>query len=144
MESHHASLVSSAAHVAAPRGFPGACRASQGSGLQVLQIKEKKQNCPSLIESAHQPVCLVGGQTSDSGQIQVWEKGRKMFPASPPYFFCQVCAGTVWHGRCLSVGEKHFSVLSYRVTLHEKENLMSAENLGIVFGPTLMLSLIHI
>ncbi|NXI66549.1 CHIN protein, partial [Anseranas semipalmata] len=25
-----------------------------------------------------------------------------------------------------------------RVTLHEKENLMSAENLGIVFGPTLM------
>lgn len=26
----------------------------------------------------------------------------------------------------------------YRVTLHEKENLMSAENLGIVFGPTLM------
>ncbi|CAO2597026.1 Chn1 [Lemmus lemmus] len=27
-----------------------------------------------------------------------------------------------------------------RVTLHEKENLMSAENLGIVFGPTLMRS----
>ncbi|KAJ6650665.1 hypothetical protein lerEdw1_005052 [Lerista edwardsae] len=25
-----------------------------------------------------------------------------------------------------------------RVTLHEKENLMNAENLGIVFGPTLM------
>lgn len=27
-----------------------------------------------------------------------------------------------------------------RVTLHEKENLMNAENLGIVFGPTLMRS----
>lgn len=25
-----------------------------------------------------------------------------------------------------------------RVTLHEKENFMNAENLGIVFGPTLM------
>lgn len=28
----------------------------------------------------------------------------------------------------------------FRVTLHEKENLMNAENLGIVFGPTLMRS----
>ena len=26
----------------------------------------------------------------------------------------------------------------FRVTLHEKENFMNAENLGIVFGPTLM------
>lgn len=26
----------------------------------------------------------------------------------------------------------------YRVTLFEKDNLMNAENLGIVFGPTLM------
>jgi hypothetical protein len=32
------------------------------------------------------------------------------------------------------------STLFFRVTLHEKENLMSAENLGIVFGPTLMRS----
>lgn len=34
----------------------------------------------------------------------------------------------------------HFNhVLSCsRVTLHEKKNLMNAENLGIVFGPTLM------
>uniref|UniRef100_A0A8C5X4G8 SH2 domain-containing protein n=1 Tax=Malurus cyaneus samueli TaxID=2593467 RepID=A0A8C5X4G8_9PASS len=31
------------------------------------------------------------------------------------------------------VGEKRFEV-----TLHEKENFMNAENLGIVFGPTLM------
>lgn len=26
----------------------------------------------------------------------------------------------------------------FRVTLHEKDNFMNAENLGIVFGPTLM------
>ncbi|OBS68643.1 hypothetical protein A6R68_02821 [Neotoma lepida] len=32
------------------------------------------------------------------------------------------------------------SLVFFRVTLHEKENLMSAENLGIVFGPTLMRS----
>ncbi|KAF3824351.1 hypothetical protein GH733_008636 [Mirounga leonina] len=31
-------------------------------------------------------------------------------------------------------------LLFCRVTLHEKENLMNAENLGIVFGPTLMRS----
>lgn len=29
-------------------------------------------------------------------------------------------------------------ILFYRVTLFEKDNLMNAENLGIVFGPTLM------
>lgn len=28
--------------------------------------------------------------------------------------------------------------LPYRVTMNEKDNLMNAENLGIVFGPTLM------
>lgn len=28
--------------------------------------------------------------------------------------------------------------MSFRVTLFEKYNLMNAENLGIVFGPTLM------
>jgi hypothetical protein len=28
--------------------------------------------------------------------------------------------------------------LFYRVTLNEKDNLMNAENLGIVFGPTLL------
>lgn len=32
------------------------------------------------------------------------------------------------------------SLVFFRVTLHEKENLMNAENLGIVFGPTLMRS----
>lgn len=31
-----------------------------------------------------------------------------------------------------------FFFLYFRVTLHEKENFMNAENLGIVFGPTLM------
>lgn len=31
-----------------------------------------------------------------------------------------------------------FCNLFYRVTLFEKDNLMNAENLGIVFGPTLM------
>ncbi|EPY88501.1 N-chimaerin isoform 1 [Camelus ferus] len=31
-------------------------------------------------------------------------------------------------------------VCNFEVTLHEKENLMNAENLGIVFGPTLMRS----
>lgn len=30
------------------------------------------------------------------------------------------------------------TVCSPRVTQYEKENLMSSENLGIVFGPTLM------
>lgn len=29
-------------------------------------------------------------------------------------------------------------IISHRVTRHEKDNLMNAENLGIVFGPTLM------
>lgn len=29
-------------------------------------------------------------------------------------------------------------VCAYRVTQNEKDNLMNAENLGIVFGPTLM------
>lgn len=28
--------------------------------------------------------------------------------------------------------------LFHRVTMNEKDNLMNAENLGIVFGPTLM------
>lgn len=32
----------------------------------------------------------------------------------------------------------HTSLLSCRVTLFERYNLMNAENLGIVFGPTLM------
>lgn len=31
-----------------------------------------------------------------------------------------------------------FFFLFYRVTMFEKYNLMNAENLGIVFGPTLM------
>lgn len=31
-----------------------------------------------------------------------------------------------------------FFLFYFRVTLHEKENFMNAENLGIVFGPTLM------
>lgn len=31
-----------------------------------------------------------------------------------------------------------FFFFYFRVTLHEKENFMNAENLGIVFGPTLM------
>lgn len=29
-------------------------------------------------------------------------------------------------------------LFSIRVTMYEKDNLMNAENLGIVFGPTLM------
>lgn len=32
----------------------------------------------------------------------------------------------------------YVSVYVYRVTQNEKDNLMNAENLGIVFGPTLM------
>lgn len=31
-----------------------------------------------------------------------------------------------------------FCLCIYRVTQNEKDNLMNAENLGIVFGPTLM------
>ncbi|XP_006498620.2 N-chimaerin isoform X1 [Mus musculus] len=50
------------------------------------------------------------------------------------------------HEALRSLPPAHCETLRYlmahlkRVTLHEKENLMSAENLGIVFGPTLMRS----
>lgn len=40
----------------------------------------------------------------------------------------------------LRLDEDSVPLVFFRVTLHEKENLMSAENLGIVFGPTLMRS----
>lgn len=38
----------------------------------------------------------------------------------------------------LSLQTSNLYFVFYRVTLFEKDNLMNAENLGIVFGPTLM------
>ncbi|XP_048116377.1 beta-chimaerin [Alosa pseudoharengus] len=48
------------------------------------------------------------------------------------------------HEGLLQLPPAHYETLRYlmmhlkRVTLHEKDNFMNAENLGIVFGPTLM------
>ncbi|KAL2076683.1 hypothetical protein ACEWY4_027717 [Coilia grayii] len=48
------------------------------------------------------------------------------------------------HEGLLQLPPAHYETLRYlimhlkRVTMHEKENLMNSENLGIVFGPTLM------
>lgn len=41
------------------------------------------------------------------------------------------------HQRCARLQFSNIDCL-FRVTLFEKDNLMNAENLGIVFGPTLM------
>lgn len=48
------------------------------------------------------------------------------------------------HESLLQLPPAHYETLRYlmmhlkKVTMHEKENLMNSENLGIVFGPTLM------
>lgn len=59
-------------------------------------------------------------------------KGTHFCPVSLIFKHMQAWSGTeeMW--------ESLVCFFFYRVTLHEKENLMSAENLGIVFGPTLM------
>lgn len=46
--------------------------------------------------------------------------------------------GGIIGGFVLHVAVSHTGLVSCRVTLFEKYNLMNAENLGIVFGPTLM------
>uniref|UniRef100_A0A452IJJ6 Rho-GAP domain-containing protein n=1 Tax=Gopherus agassizii TaxID=38772 RepID=A0A452IJJ6_9SAUR len=67
------------------------------------------------------------------GETALYRVGKSV-PPPYPIGLCAPCHQPIFGMTCLVFN----IVLLYRVTLHEKENLMNAENLGIVFGPTLM------